>query len=209
VIGSLRGVVLERGAAATAGEVLIEVGGVGYRVAVPTGTLALAEPGGAFFLHVHTHVREDAIVLYGFATRAERLAFEALVSVHGVGPALALAILSTHAPASLQRIVLTEDGDALTQVPGIGAKTAVRLLLELRSKLDLIDLGEPLEVVAGGPHAVADGAGNGDARADVRAALASLGYAADEIRETVRALPPSDDPAALLRSALQQLAGAR
>ncbi|HVM67029.1 MAG TPA: Holliday junction branch migration protein RuvA [Acidimicrobiales bacterium] len=209
MIGSLRGVVLERGAAAAAGEVLIEVGGVGYRVAVPTGTLALAEPGAAFFLHVHTHVREDAIVLYGFATRAERLAFEALVSVHGVGPALALAILSTHAPASLQRIVLTEDGDALTQVPGIGAKTAVRLLLELRSKLDLIDLGEPLEVVSGGPDAVTAGAGNGDARADVRAALASLGYGADEIRETVGALPPSDDPAALLRAALQQLAGAR
>jgi Holliday junction DNA helicase RuvA len=209
VIGSLRGVVLERGAAATAGDVLIEVGGVGYRVAVPTGTLALAEPGVPFFLHVHTHVREDAIVLYGFATRAERLAFEALVSVYGVGPALALAILSTHAPASLQRIVLADDVDALKLVPGIGAKTAVRLLLELRSKLDLIDLGEPLEVVAGGPDAAPAGPGTGDARADVRAALASLGYGADEIRETVRGLPSSDDPAALLRTALQQLAGAR
>ena len=207
MIGSLRGVVLERGAAATAGEVLIEVGGVGYRVAVPTGTLALAEPGTPLFLHVHTHVREDAIVLYGFAARAERLAFEGLVSVHGVGPALALAILSTHGPAALQRIVLAEDADALRMVPGIGAKTAVRLLLELRSKLDLIDLGEPFDVVAGGPDAAPPAAG--DARADVRAALASLGYGADEVREAVRALPKGDDPAELLRAALQQLAGAR
>jgi holliday junction DNA helicase RuvA len=207
VIGSLRGVVLERGGAATAGEVLIEVGGVGYRVAVPTGTLALAEPGGPLFLHVHTHVREDAIVLYGFATRAERLAFEALVGVHGVGPALALAILSTHGPVALQRIVVSEDAEALRMVPGIGAKTAVRLLLELRSKLDLIDLGEPFELIAGGPDAAVPAPP--DALADVRAALASLGYGADEIREVVRALPAKDDPAELLRAALQQLAGAR
>jgi Holliday junction DNA helicase RuvA len=200
-------VVLERGAVATAGEVLIEAGGVGYRVAVPTGTLALADPGTSFFLHVHTHVREDAIVLYGFATRPERLAFEALVAVHGVGPALALAILSTHAPAALQRIVLTEDVDALKMVPGIGAKTAVRLLLELRSKLDLIDLGEPFGLLAGGPDATRPA--TGDPRADVRAALASLGYGADEIREAVRSLPVGGDPAELLRSALQQLAGAR
>jgi len=206
VIGSLRGVVLERAAAATAGEVLIEAGGVGYRVAVPTGTLALAEPGASFFLHVHTHVREDAIVLYGFATRAERLAFEALVSVHGVGPALALAILSTHGPAALQRVVLTEDADALKMVPGIGAKTAVRLLLELRSKFDLVDLGEPFDVVVGGADAVPASV---DARSDVRAALASLGYGADEIREAVRQLPAGDDPGELLRTALQQLAGAR
>jgi len=205
VIGSLRGLVLERGAAATAGEVLLEVGGVGYRVAVPTGTLALADPGAPLFLHVHTHVREDAIVLYGFASRAERLSFEALVSVHGVGPALALAILSTHGPSALQRIVLAEDVDALKLVPGIGAKTAVRLLLELRSKLDLIDLGEPLEVLVGGPAAMPPRAG--DARADVRAALASLGYGADEIRDAVRSLPPGDDPAELLRTALRQLAG--
>jgi len=206
VIGSLRGVVLERGGAASAGEVLLEVGGVGYRVSVPTGTLALAEPGGPLFLHVHTHVREDAIVLYGFATRAERLSFEALVSVHGVGPALALAILSTHGPVALQRIVLSEDADALKMVPGIGAKTAVRLLLELRSKLDLIDLGEPFAVVSGGPESAATGP---DALGDVRAALASLGYGADEIRDVVRSLPPVDDAGELLRAALQQLAGAR
>jgi Holliday junction DNA helicase RuvA len=207
MIGSLRGTVLERSAAATTGELLLEVGGVGYRVSVPTGTLALADPGASFFLHVHTHVREDAIVLYGFATRAERLAFEALVSVHGVGPALALAILSTHAPAALQRIVVNEDTGALTLVPGIGAKTAVRLLLELRSKLDLVDLGEGLDVIVGGGDLRTAPAG--DPRSDVRAALAGLGYGADEIREAVRVLPDGDDTGELLRHALQQLAGAR
>ncbi len=207
MIGSLRGTVLERVPGATAGELLVEAGGVGYRVAVPTGTLALAEVGAGFFVHVHTHVREDAIILYGFASRAERQCFDALIGVHGVGPSLALALLSTHAPAALQRITVTEDADALTLVPGVGKKTAVRLLLELRAKLDLLELGEGLEVVASGPHdAVAPG---GDPRADVRAALAGLGYGADEVREAMRSLPEAVDPAELLRHALRQLAGSR
>jgi len=206
VIGSLRGTVLERTAGSTSGELLVEVGGVGYRVAVPTGTLVLAEVGGAFFVHVHTHVREDAIILYGFATRAERVCFEALLSVHGVGPALALALLSTHAPAALQRITVTEDADALTLVPGVGKKTAVRLLLELRAKLDLLDLGEGLELLPGGVTPVA---AVPDARGDVRAALAGLGYGADEVRDVMRSLPDADEPGELLRHALRQLAGAR
>jgi Holliday junction DNA helicase RuvA len=203
VIGSLRGTVLDRTAAASAGELLIEAGGVGYRVAVPTGTLALAEVGAAFFVHVHTHVREDAIILFGFATRAERQCFDALIGVHGVGPALALALLSTHGPAALQRIVATEDADALTLVPGVGRKTAVRLLLELRAKFDLLDLGDGLSVIAGAHEARAD------PRSDVRAALAGLGYGAEEVRDVVRSLPDAEDPAELLRHALRQLAGAR
>ncbi len=204
MIGSLRGTVLERLPGASSGELLLEVGGVGYRVAVPTGTLGRAEVGGQFFVHVHTHVREDAIVLYGFATRDERVCFDALLTVHGVGPALALALLSTHGPAALQRIVVSEDADALTVVPGVGKKTAVRLLLELRAKLDLLDLGAPLEVVP------AAGLPAGDARSDVRAALAGLGYGADEVREALRALPADgDDPGELLRHALRQLAGTR
>ena len=206
MIGSLRGTVLEREAAATAGEVMVEVQGVGYRVAVPTGTLALAEPGSPLFVHVHTHVREDAIVLYGFASRAERVTFEALVAVHGIGPALALAILSTHAPTALQRIVASGDADALTIVPGIGHKTAVRLLLELRAKLDVIDLGDALDIVGGRTAPAAPGS---DTRADVRAALVGLGYGADEIRDAVRGLPEGDDPGELLRQALRQLATAR
>jgi Holliday junction DNA helicase RuvA len=208
VIGSLRGTVLERTVGSSAGELLIEVGGVGYRVAVPTGTLALADVGGMFFVHVHTHVREDAIILYAFATRAERSCFDALLGVHGVGPALALGLLSTHTPAALQRIVVTEDADALTLVAGVGKKTAVRLLLELRAKLDLVELGDGLEVIAGGIGG-AMLVGEPDPRADVRTALAGLGYGADEVREVMRALPDAEEPAELLRHALRQLAGTR
>lgn len=203
MIGSLRGTVLERTAGPSAGRLLIEVGGVGYELAVPTGTLALAEVGAAFFVHVHTHVREDAIILYGFATRAERVCFDALLGVHGVGPALALALLSTHGPAALQRIVMTEDADALTLVPGVGRKTAVRLLMELRAKEDLLDLDSGLIVVPAGPEPAAD------ARADVRTALAGLGYAADEVRTVMAALPADGPPEDLLRHALRQLVAAR
>jgi Holliday junction DNA helicase RuvA len=204
MIGSLRGIVLERMPGPTSGELLIEAGGVGYRVAVPTSTLALAEVGAGFFVHVHTHVREDAIVLFAFATREERICFDSLLGVHGVGPALALALLSTHPPAALQRIVISEDADALTLVPGVGKKTAVRLLLELRAKLDLLDLGDGLELIGGGAAP-----GPADARGDVRAALAGLGYGADEVREVMRTLPDAEEPGELLRHALRQLAGAR
>jgi Holliday junction DNA helicase RuvA len=197
MIGSLRGVVLERVPGPTAGELLIEAGAVGYRVHVPTSTLAVAEVGAPLFVHVHTHVREDAIVLFAFASRDERICFESLLAVHGVGPALALALLSTHPPAALQRIVVSEDADALTLVPGVGKKTAVRLLIELRAKLDLLEFSA---------LAAADAP---DAFADVRAALAGLGYGADEVREVLRTLPTETDSSDLLRHALRQLAGAR
>lgn len=204
MIGSLRGTVLERVPGPTSGELLIEVGGVGYQVAVPTGTLAQAEPGGAMFVHVHTHVREDAIVLFGFATRAERRCFDALLGVHGVGPSLALALLSTHGPAALNRIVVADDADALTLVPGVGKKTAIRLLMELRSRFDVLDLAD------GGPSLDAHpGALEPDPRADVRTALAGLGYGADEVTAAMRVLPDDVDPSALLRHALRQLARSR
>lgn len=197
MIGSLRGTVLERLPGPTAGELLIEVGGVGYRVSVPTSTLALADAGAGIFVHVHTHVREDAIILYGFATREERVCFDSLLAVHGVGPALALALLSTHPPAALQRIVISEDADALTLVPGVGKKTAVRLLMELRAKLDLLTVD--LAPISGDP----------DVLSDVRAALAGLGYGADEVRAVLRELPAGEESGELLRHALRQLAGAR
>ena len=100
MIGSLRGVVLERTAEA---EVLLEVGGVGYRVVVTPRTLGALEPATPAFLHVHHHIREDAQTLYGFLARDERACFEALLGAHGVGPALALAILATYSPATLRR----------------------------------------------------------------------------------------------------------
>jgi Holliday junction DNA helicase RuvA len=194
MIGSLRGSVLERG---PTGDVLVEVGGVGYRVAVPTGTLAALEPGTAAFLFTHLHVRDDALDLYGFATRDERATFEALLGATGVGPKLALAILSAHSPSSLRRAVAEGDVDALTLVSGVGKRTAQRLVMELQSRLDL-----PISDTV-------PGTGQPTARAEVRAALAELGYAHDEVRDVLAALPDDAPVEALLRDALRQLAGSR
>jgi Holliday junction DNA helicase RuvA len=133
VIGSLRGTVLDRCLRSDHQvELLVEVSGVGYRAMVPAGSAGHAvELGGPVFLHVHTHVREDALVLYGFSSREERECFELLLSAHGVGPAVALALLSVLTPAALGRAVLTEDLSSLMLVPGIGKKTAQRLVMGL------------------------------------------------------------------------------
>ena len=136
------------------------------------------------FLHVHTHVREDAIILYGFPTRDERQCFESLIAAHGVGPAVALALLSIHSPAALRRAVAADDAAALTLVPGVGAKTASRLLIELKTRLDF-DLDLP-DLVERGPRQERCTAGP---RAEVRVALAGLGYGADEVRDALGAPP--------------------
>src|SRR4051794_41676787 len=115
MIGSLRGMLLDRVGKAGGCEVLVEVGGVGYRVTVPSGTaVALGGLGSPGFLHVHTHVREDAIVLFGFATRGGRRCFEALIGAPGVGPSVGLAILSGHAPMVLRGGLASADVDGLT-----------------------------------------------------------------------------------------------
>jgi Holliday junction DNA helicase RuvA len=140
VIGLLRGAVVVR---TGEGEVIIDVAGVGYRVAVTpatAATLMTAGTGAESTLYVHTHVREDAIVLYGFVHDDERRCFEVLLGSHGVGPALALAIMAALSPAALSTAVLEEDLDTLCTVPGVGRKTAARLLIELKSRLDLPDL---------------------------------------------------------------------
>jgi Holliday junction DNA helicase RuvA len=194
MIGSLRGTVLERSAPAT---VLLEVGGVGYLCTVTSATFAELEPSVEVFLHTHHHIREDAQTLFGFTTRRERDTFQVLIDTHGVGPAMAMSILSTYAPTALVGIVASGDMAALTVVPGVGKKTAERLMVELKSRLDLDDT------------AVApDGATVQSAAADVREALTALGYGADEIRETMRQLQGADDSEAMLRDALALL-GAR
>lgn len=196
MIGSLRGQVLERD---LDGTVLLEVGGVGYLVTVSPRTLAELEPTATVFLYVHHHIREDAQTLFGFATREERATFQTLIATHGVGPALAMAILATHPPAALADIVAQSDVAALTLVPGVGKKTAERLLVELRSRLSVPVLDG---VTAGGP------APGGSVIGDVREALAGLGYQPEEIREALRELPAGGDAATLLRDALKLL-GAR
>ncbi|MFM7271556.1 MAG: Holliday junction branch migration protein RuvA [Actinomycetes bacterium] len=192
MIGSVRGTVLER---TPAGEVLVEVGGVGYRVLVPSGTLALAEPGSATFLVTHLHVREDAMVLYGFATRDERDTFETLLATSGVGPKLALAMLSAHSPNTLRRAVADGDLDALCLVPGVGKRTAQRLLVDLRARLEV-------------PESEVDlaGAEGTNGRAEARAALAELGYATEEIRAALAEVPADAPVEEQVRAGLRRLA---
>ena len=249
MIGSLRGTVLERVLRSDhQTELLIEVGGVGYRVFVPAGTAARAgELGGPSFLWVHTHVREDAFVLYGFPSREERDCFELLLGARGVGPAVAVAVLSVLTPAALRRAVLGGEADALTLAPGIGNKTAARLVLELAPRFEAAPWvgtseagaaggasGEGERVVAGGtapdgtapdgtaPDGTApDGAlGSGSPheassadraarREEVKAALTSLGYGADEVRAALARLPLEGLAEDLLRHALRALAGSR
>ncbi len=196
MIGSVRGTVLER---SPTGEVLVEVGGVGYRLHVPLGALPALEPGGPAFLFTHLHVRDDAMVLYGFVSRGARDTFEILLGASGVGPSLALKILSVHDPAALQHAVADSDLDALTLVPGVGKRTAERLLVELRARLDVpavttSDSADP-EVP--------------NVRREVREALTGLGYGPDEIRETLARLPEAGTVEELVRESLRLLAMAR
>ncbi len=196
MIGRLRGTLVHRSAK---GEVMLDVGGVGYRISVsPATILDLGPVGNEVVVHTHMHVREDALTLYGFATADARDCFESLLGAHGVGPGLALAILSTHGPDELRRVVFEGDLDALTLVPGVGRKTAARLLLELKSRLDV-------------PDALAGDApsSNGSARAEVREALAALGYQPDEVRRAMGELPSEGDVKTLVRTALQALGAAR
>ncbi len=197
MIGSLRGTVVDR---PTDGEAVVEVGGVGYRVSLPT-PVAAGMGDGEVFLFVHTHVRDDAIVLYGFATAAERRTFEALVAAHGVGPSLALAVLSALSPSALAEAVAGDDVDLLCTVPGVGKKTAARMVLELKSTL----AAAAGTVTPAGPVAPVDGS----ARRDARAALAELGYGADEVRAALAAVPGDGPAEAQVRAALRNLAGAR
>lgn len=195
MIGSLRGTVLERG---LDGTVLLEVGGVGYLVTVTPRTLAELEPTTEAFLYVHHHIREDAQTLFGFTSRDERSTFDVLIATHGVGPSLALAILATHSPSALVDIVADGDLASLTLVPGVGKKTAERLLVELKSRLSVPVL-----------ESVASGGGAASAVADVREALSGLGYANEEIRDVLRDLPSGQDAASLLRDALKVLGAKR
>lgn len=198
MIGSLRGTVLERSADTT---VLVEVAGIGYFVSVTPRTLAELEPSSPVFLYIHHHIREDAQTLYGFRHRDERATFEILIGTHGIGPSMAMAILGTHAPSALVDIVATSDMGALTLVPGVGKKSAERLLIELRNRMSLPMLD---------PVGVGGGAGGATSVvSDVREALAGLGYGPDEVRDVLRELPSTGDASTLLRDALKLLGAKR
>ena len=190
MIASLRGIVLERYGEGT---VLIEVNGVGYLVSVTPRTLAELEPTSTVFVHIHHHIREDAQTLYGFLTRDERATFLDLIATHGVGPALALAVLGTHTPNALVDIVASNDVAALTLVPGVGKKTAERVILDLRDKVG----------IAGGP------AGNGAVatgpRGGAREGLVALGFPPDQVDAALAGADADLDGEALIRTGLAVL----
>lgn len=163
MIGLLRGHLLEKDLK----QVLVEVGGIAYEVDVPLSTSCnLPEVGAEVALHTHLVVREDAQLLFGFGCKEEREAFRALIKVNGVGPRLALAVLSGLDAASLARAIQTSDVKALSRVPGVGKRTAERIVIEMKDRLPAFAASLPTDV----PAAPADKA------ADAEAALIGLGY---------------------------------
>jgi len=186
VIGRLRGVIIEKGT----DTIVLEVGGVGYVVAVTPRTLTdLPGFGEEAVLHTHLHVREDQLALYGFDAAADKDLFGLLLGVSGVGPKVAMAILATMTYQQLSIAVAADDIAALTAVPGIGKRSAQKLLLELKPKLDMVD-------------EVASSAGP---IGEVRDALEGLGYGLDEIRGTLADMPHDLPVEEILKRALQQL----
>ena len=160
MIARLKGTLVEK----SPSRIVVDVAGVGYDVQVPLSTFyGLGEAGATVALRVHTHVREDAIALFGFATGLEQDLFERLIAISGIGPKLALAVLSGIDPAELVRAIRAQDVARLTRIPGVGKKTAERIGLELKDRL---------------PQAAAplDAAGGDDVRADLLSALTNLGY---------------------------------
>ena len=191
MIGRLQGQL----AAKNPPQVLVDCHGVGYEVDVPMSTFYnLPELGGSVTLLTHFVVREDAQILFGFATEAEREAFRQLIKVTGVGPRMALSLLSGMSVADLAQAITQQAVGRLTKVPGIGKKTAERLLLELKGKLgaDLGDLGGTPRHSAG--------------HSDIQQALLALGYNDKEAAAALKALPPDVGVSEGIKLALKNLA---
>ena len=182
--------------------IILDVNGVGYRVQIPFSTYYdLPDEGGKSTLHIHTNVKEDAIHLYGFRTPAEKSFFQLLIGISGVGPKLANSILSNSPVAELRRALMTGDLVRLAAVPGIGKKTAERLVLELRDKVQKLDTGE--KPSGSGEPATAP-AGVTD---DVASALINLGYKEAVVKKALAELSatPEDTVETLLKQGLKLL----
>jgi Holliday junction DNA helicase RuvA len=197
MIASLRGVLLEK----RPPWLLLEVAGVGYQVEAPMSVFYdLPETGVEVALHVHQVVREDALLLYGFSSRFERDLFRALIRVNGVGPKLALALLSGIEADRLVRCIELQDSASLVKIPGVGKKTAERLVIEMSDRLSKLE-GASLQVrqVAGDSHLAQD---------DALAALEALGYKSRDALSAINALPERDALSAedMIRQALKRLA---
>ncbi|MBV9082853.1 MAG: Holliday junction branch migration protein RuvA [Acidobacteriaceae bacterium] len=181
-------------------QVVIEAAGVGYDVQIPISTYTrLGDPGAAVSLRIHTHVREDALLLFGFATAEEKALFERLISVSGIGPRLAIAVLSGLAAPELVAAIRNSDVQRLVRIPGVGKKTAERIVLELKDKVAVIDAaGKPVPAPEAAP-------GFTTLEMDVLSALQNLGCSRPAAEEAVRkakqkGVEPVFEP--LFRSAL-------
>ena len=189
MIGKLTGTLADKNPP----QVLVDCHGVGYEVDVPMSTFYnLPAPGEKVSLLTHFVVREDAQILYGFATAGEREAFRQLIRISGVGPRTALSVLSGMSVAEIAQAVTAQDAGRLVKVPGIGKKTAERLLLELKGKLGA-DLG---------PQA---GTARSDAQGDILQALLALGYKSAEAQKALAGLDSSKPSGELVREALRKL----
>lgn len=198
MIGLLTGRIVRR----HPNEVILDVGGVGYRVAVPLSTFCeLPAASESVSLEIHTQVRDDAIALFGFATARERMLFELLLSVSGVGPKVALAILSGISVAGCIQAIERDDAAQLRVVPGVGRKLAERIVLELREKAGKIGAGGEAGVVVTMPR---------DDQREAESALTNLGYAPAEARKAIERVHRDAGEQVpiekLLRDALKELA---
>jgi Holliday junction DNA helicase RuvA len=204
MIAVLRGRVLEK----HPNRVIVDVGGVGYDVAVPLSTFySTGDAGAEVSLRIHTHVREDQLALYGFATPIELALFERLITISGIGPKLALAVISGMDSRDLVAVIQRGDVVRLTRIPGVGKKTAERIVVELRDRL-----GKAITVEEGG-EGVATAPGDA-LRDDLVSALENLGYhrhAVERVLEKLTARPeglPSRQFEDVLRAALRELSRA-
>jgi Holliday junction DNA helicase RuvA len=201
MIARLSGILVEKSVT----QCVIDVHGAGYRVVVPLTTFyELPEIGQPVVIHIHTHVREDAINLYGFHAQEEKAVFQLMISVSGIGPKLAINILSGIAAGELIRAVMEDDVKRLIGIPGVGKKTAERMILELKDKLAKLDR----ETVAAGTVMAEKGA---QVKDDALSALVNLGYKGSAVKEVVdrimREAPEVPSLDQLLKRALRTLAG--
>ena len=200
MIAHLSGTLLEK----QLQRLIVDVGGVGYDVLVPLSTMyVIGDPGSPVVIRIYTHVREDTLQLYGFATVLEQTLFERLISVSGIGPKLALSVLSGIEPAELIRAIRSSDIARLTRIPGVGKKTAERLVVELKDRLPQTDVTEPSK-------AEEEAEREPDVRDDLLSALANLGYQRSSVEKTVdKVLRSSEDRTfePLLRATLKLLMG--
>lgn len=168
---------------------ILDVHGVGYKVFAPLPVLVSLSQGSPISLFIHTHVREDHIILYGFKDESDLFLFEKLTSVSGIGPKSALAMLSVHSPSSLADAVERSDAEALSHTPGVGKKTAEKIILELKGKLSHL-IGKEMN----------------DTTLEVRLALEALGYSSKEIHDALKDLNTDNKTtSSIIKEALQQL----